>query len=166
MNIFLTGRPGVGKSSVILKLIELAKKKGLKVAGFVTPEVRKGNERFGFLVRNIASGKEGFLASTRTIIGAPRVSKYYVDLKLFEEIAIDAIEREADIYLIDEVGKMELFSEKFGDSLIKILNSNKNVVSTLGIPFITQFKKYGEVIEVTPENRECLHLQILKLLNF
>lgn len=161
--VFITGRPGIGKSSVIERLVRTAQKKGLSVAGFATPEIRK-DSRTGFAVRDIATGKEGVFAITTTIRGAPRVSKYYVDVAAFESVAIPALSMAADLFIIDEIGKMELFSRRFRTAIESVLQSGRSIVATLGKSFVGQFKKYGQVIEVTPQNRENLHFRILELL--
>jgi len=54
MNILLTGRPGVGKTTLIKKLIDLVP---LSKGGFYTEEIRKGKERIGFSLTTLDGNK-------------------------------------------------------------------------------------------------------------
>ena len=94
----ITGTPGVGKTSLILSLLDtLPGTKG----GFYTREIREGSQRVGFRVTDL-SGREGVLAHVRHP-GPPRVGRYGVDLKTFEDIGVQAVSRamhEADLIVI------------------------------------------------------------------
>jgi len=47
---FLTGRPGIGKTTVLLRIVEKLKKEGLKVDGLISREVREDGARVGFKI--------------------------------------------------------------------------------------------------------------------
>ena len=164
MKLFLTGKPRCGKSTVIAKVIEILKRKGLKVGGFLTPEKRVGNKRIGFSVKDIYSGSEGVLASVEQKTGLV-VGKYRVNLEGFESIAMPALEfalKNCDLVCIDEIGKMEWFSSRFREKIREVLASDKTVVAVVHREFAGEFKKYGEVVEVTIENREHLPEEIVR----
>jgi nucleoside-triphosphatase len=165
VKVFLTGLPGCGKSTVLLKAIEILKQKGLKIGGIITPEKRVGEKRVAFLVKDIYSGKEGILASVDQKFG-PRLGKYKINLEDFEKVALPALEfaiKNCDLIAIDEIGKMEYFSEKFKQKVFEILNSDKKVIAVLHRNFVPQFKNYGKIFEVTKENRESLPDKIVEL---
>jgi len=144
-NILITGPPASGKSTLIQDLI-----KGKQVCGIITPEIRKDNERWGFKVIDIKTGKEGILASID--IRPHVVSKYGIHVDEFERIAIPAIESgirtNSAIIVIDEIGSMELFSEKFKRIIEKALDT-KRVLATISMkarePFIQQIKSRKDV---------------------
>jgi nucleoside-triphosphatase len=164
MKVLLTGLPGSGKSTVLMKVVEIIKKKGLKVGGFITPEMRIKGKRVGFKIIDIYSGEEGILASIERKTG-PRVGKYRVNLEDFERVALKALDfalRECDILCIDELGKMELFSEKIKRKVEKILKSTKPAIIILHRNLIERYGKYGEIIWVTVENRDKLPEKISK----
>lgn len=161
MKIFITGRPKSGKSTVLLKIIEILKQKELKVGGFVTPEIRKEGKRIGFSVKDICSEEEGLFASKKVKPPRypPQLGSYSIDLKEFERIALPALDfavKSCEIVAIDEIGTMELFSKKFKEKLVEILSSDKMVVATLHRSYLDDFRKYGRIIEVTEENRDSL----------
>ena len=164
MKIFLTGKPGSGKSTVLMKIIESLKRRGLKIGGIITPEIRVKGKRIGFKVIDVYSNEEGVLASIDQKSG-PRVGKYRVNLKDFERIALKALDfalNNCDVICVDELGKMELFSEKFERKIEEILRSSKPAIIVLHRNLIERYEKYGKVIWVTVENRDKLPGEILK----
>jgi len=164
MKIFLTGKPGCGKSTVLEKVVEILKKKGVKVGGFITPEIREEGKRVGFYVKDIFSGDVGLLASKDIRVG-PRVGKYGVNVEEFERIALKALNfalKECEVIAIDEIGKMEMFSKKFKEEIVKLMLIDKPLVAVLHRNLVNSFKEYGEVIEVTQRNRKNLPREIVK----
>jgi len=161
---FLTGRPGVGKTTVLLRVVEKLRREGLKVGGLISREVREKGARVGFKVIDLDNGREGWLAHVNQPVG-PKLGKYRVCLEDLESIGVNAIIRavkEADIVVIDEVGPMELFSQAFKRALIEALKSEKTILGTIHYrvktPLITKIKEREDVaiIEVTHKNREEL----------
>ncbi len=156
MKIFLTGRPGSGKSTVLEKVIGQLKAQGLKVGGITTPEFRARGRRIAFKVVDLFSGEEGTLASIDQPIG-PRVSKYRVNVPDFERVALPALDfalRECDVICVDELGKMEFFSAKFKQRVNEILKSEKPVIAAVHRNYAKIYEKMGMMLRVTPENRE------------
>lgn len=164
MKIFITGKPGIGKSTVLLKTIELLRKKGLKVGGIITPEIRKEGKRVGFKVKDVYSGNEGELATIKRIKG-PRLGKYFINLSEFERVALAALDfalKECDVIAIDEIGKMEFFSQRFKQKVYDIIKSDKPLIAVLHRNYVTEFRKYGELVVVTEENRDRLPEELVK----
>jgi len=158
MNILLTGRPGIGKTTLIKKLIDVT---SLSKGGFYTEEIREGGKRVGFSLMTL-DGKKSTLASIK--IKSPyRVGKYSVDVDGFEAIGVEAIRKAMPtkkLIIIDEIGKMELFSKKFRDVVIQALNTG-GVVATIKKgrgSFIDGIKSRRDVrlLEVNLENRDTL----------
>jgi len=141
-NIFITGKPGCGKTTLIK---EILKKLKSKISGFYTEEIREKGERIGFKIKTLDK-KEGILAHIN-LKSRYQLGKYKVNLKDLEEIGVLAIKRaikEKKIVLIDEIGKMELFSEKFKSAVLKALNSENKVLAAIMLkknPFCDKIKK-------------------------
>jgi len=183
--ILLTGRPGVGKTTVIRKV--LARWEG-GAGGFYTEEIREEGRRTGFRLVTL-DGARGILASVN--ISSPyRVGKYGVDLHDLEEVGVEALNRAVeqagvsllvvdeahrsrrgpsrmDLIVIDEVGRMELFSPAFREAVERALGSPKLVLGTVmagSHPWVDAIKARPEVnlVEVTTLNRSTLPEQILR----
>jgi nucleoside-triphosphatase len=167
MKIFLTGLPKSGKSTVLIKTIELLRKRGLKVGGFITPEIKEKGRRTGFYVKDVFSGAMEVFASVDFKIG-PKLGKYCIDIAAFEKIALKAIDfalESCDVIAVDEIGRSEIFSENFKKKLGALMLMDKPLVAVLHRDFVEQFKQLGKVIEVTQENREKLPEELAKTIS-
>ncbi|KAE9450230.1 hypothetical protein C3L33_17870, partial [Rhododendron williamsianum] len=137
----VTGSPGVGKTTLIIKVLECLKTShpNLKVQGFYTREIREGSERVGFEVVTL-DGRRGPLASTTNSSPEsfrwPTVGKYKVDLASFESLALPELQvkEDTDLFVIDEVGKMELYSSSFFPAVLKVLESNIPILASIPVP--------------------------------
>jgi nucleoside-triphosphatase len=157
--ILLEGRPGVGKTTVAVRLAGIVRERGLSLTGFVTEELREGRRRVGFAVETFA-GERATLAHV-TFSGPPRVGRYGVDLEAFERVALPALAGagEAQLVLIDELGKMELASEAFRDAVSELFRGRLPVIATVHVmrhPFTDALKQEAELIQVTHRNRDDL----------
>jgi len=169
-NIFLTGAPSSGKTTVIKKVIA-----GLDHPsnGFYTQEERIEGKRVGFLMKTL-DDRKGYLAH-QDIESDFHIRRYGVSIENIETIAVPSIEPvNRNIIILDEIGKMECFSEVFKQAALKALDSPNIVIGTItfgGDDFIQGIKKRAdiEILEVTAENRDALpkliHEKILKCLN-
>ena len=97
-----------------------------------------------------------------------RVGRYGVDTEGFEEFltALDLLYPDVALVVIDEIGKMELFSERFRSLMHKVLDSDKRLLATIalhGKGYIQSIKQRPDVrlFEVTRDNRNDLFYEIL-----
>jgi nucleoside-triphosphatase len=155
-NVLVTGRPGVGKTSVV----ETVAREFSRVAGgFTTNEIREHGVREGFRITTL-DGTSAVLAHV-DLSGQVRVGKYGVDVAAFERLALPALQdaiRSRRILVIDEIGKMELASKRFCDIVLKALDSPAIVLATVmerHHPFADQIKRRPdvEIFNLTLENR-------------
>jgi nucleoside-triphosphatase len=167
-NILITGRPGIGKTTAIKRLSKLI----VNVAGgFITEEIRESGKRRGFSVRDLVTDESGQLA--HSAFESPRVvGRYRVDLESFEKVGVtalrDALERDG-VILVDEIGKMELFSLAFRECFMKCLESAHPVVATIMLksePYADAVKRRGDVELFTLDlaTRDRLPNNIMNLL--
>lgn len=159
-NLLIMGRPGVGKTTLIRTVVGRSTIE--RAAGFFTREVRKTGERTGFKIETL-DGKAGVLASVFADDG-PRVGKYRVNLKDLERIGVAGIEQGlegCDLIVIDEIGKMELFSRRFRDVVKNAFDSDAKVLATVKIGrqgFIRDLveREDTKVLMLTEANRDLV----------
>ena len=166
----LTGVPGVGKTTVLIKAVDSLKSKGIAVGGMVSREVRAGNVRVGFEIVDLTSNKHGWLSHINQKSG-PQVGKYHVNVQDLESVGVqaivDAIEKYS-VVVIDEIGPMELFSQKFRQSVKKALESRKLVLAIIhgksrdSLIKIAAERNDAEILEVTLSNRESMPEKLTK----
>lgn len=165
--ILLTGRPGVGKTTVIR---QIAKALGDAAGGFYTAEIREHGQRRGFKIVTL-DGEEGILAHV-DIVRAPRISKYGVNLTDLEQIGVASLRRavrQARYVIVDEIGKMELFSDEFRHAVMDAVCSDRCVIGTVmrgRHPFLEQLIALPLVcvLELTVANRDQMPQRLLELL--
>jgi nucleoside-triphosphatase len=169
VKILIEGRPGSGKSTVAQRLVDLLLQEGARVGGFVTAELRERGRRVGFAVETF-DGQRATLAHV-SLAGPLRVSRYGVDLEAFERVALpalDAAER-ADVIVLDELGKMELASDRFCDRVLAVFVSARPVVATTHVfrhPFTDALKRREDVerLRVTQKTRDALPAELAERL--
>jgi nucleoside-triphosphatase len=149
----------VGKTTLIRAIAK--RLDGITCAGFYTEERRQGGQRTGFRIVTL-DGHQGTLASLGT--QKPTVGKYSIHVEEFEKLVVpllNPVTTRADLYVIDEIGKMELLSRQFRIRMMELLGQPTNLLATItkkGNGFIDQIKRRidVEIIEVTRKNRDEL----------
>jgi nucleoside-triphosphatase len=165
--LLLTGAPGSGKTTVVRRVAEELRRKKRRIAGFLTTEIREGRERVGFRIETFTGRSEIF---AHVSIRSPhRVSRYGVDVAALDESVDDALAfaPAADVYLIDEIGKMECFSARFVAATRRLLDEGRLVVATVALRgggFIEEVKRRPDVElrNVTHSSRDEMPAQILE----
>ncbi|MFQ5906296.1 MAG: NTPase [bacterium] len=164
-NLLVTGRPGVGKTTLIRAVAD--RPMACKAAGFFTREIREGGKRTGFKIETL-DGRAGILASVSAESG-PRVGRYRVNLDDLERIGVACIEKgleNSDLIVIDEIGKMELFSKRFRDVVERAFDSRIKVVATIKVGpgrFTERLtgRSDTEVLLLTEANRDSVLEEVL-----
>lgn len=148
-NLLISGLPQSGKTTLIKKILQV-NSIGKKAGGFYTEEFRQKGARMGFNIVTVPEGRIGLLAE-KGLRSPARVGRYGVHIKMLEELGCGAIIQALameHIVIVDEIGKMELFSEKFRTTLTDALNSPQKVIATImerPNAFADQIKKRPDV---------------------
>ena len=163
-NIFVTGRPGVGKTTLIRRVLDSL---GSDVGGFYTREICEGGRRVGFAISDLRGG-EGVLAHVG--VESPyRVGRYGVNREELERIGVRALldaTASSRVVVMDEIGRMELCSEAFQEAVGAALDSPKPVVGTIQDrhnAFLDAVRARAdvEVLRLTLENRDSMVAVVL-----
>lgn len=161
-NYFITGTPKAGKTTLIRKLVKELKKKGLKVGGFISPEEKHHGTRTAFHVIDIETGKKAILASVKG--DGPKVSKYHVNVRSFENTVLPAMRKcnKYDVFVIDEIGRMEMKSRKFVNMLDEVFESKTPLVASLHRDYVGKYKFSGEVFNLGGNDHELVYVRLLR----
>ena len=167
-NLLLTGPPGVGKTTVLAAVARQLG--GRKLGGFLTEEIRPGRQRLGFdLVP--------FRGERRTMahcdLSSPhRVGRYGVNVGTIDDIAEAALGpcSDAELFLVDEIGKMECFSRAFVEAIARLLGDPRPLVASVarqGPGLISEVKRRGDVElwQVTTKNRQRMPDRVVSRLS-
>ncbi len=146
----LTGKPGSGKTSLIKQAVAgLAGRAG----GFYTEEIRSQGARLGFKLVTL-DGREAVLAHTG-FSKRFQVGKYGVDVDALDRVGVSALRRAAgqcDLVVVDEIGKMELFSDSFRQVVLEVIGGGKRVLGTVMLhahPWADTIKRQPQVNLIT-----------------
>jgi len=164
-NILITGMPRSGKSTLLKKVIQNYDNK----VGFVTNEVCENKKRVGFEIET-QTGQKAVLSNVNFKTNF-KVSRYFVNIANLDKIIPKVSEfHNNDLLFLDEIGQMELFSEKFKQLVLKYLDSLNICIVTLSKvyndPFTEQLKNRGDIIllEIDEETRDAKEKYIEALL--
>ncbi len=172
IKVLVTGRPGIGKTTVVMSVADRVRAQGLLVGGIICPEVRAGGRRIGFDIIDLMEGRRGILSRVCSAdFTGPRVGKYCVSVSDAESVGVAAIEnalRRADLVIMDEVGPMELKVPALKQAMFKALGSRKPVVAVVHVRSIDYVSKHVEgnrvIYRVDEVNRNFLPDEIFSRL--
>jgi len=158
-NLLLTGLPGCGKTTVVQRVIEQLGDR--RLAGFYTQEIRQRGRRLGFEAVGLGGGST--VLAHVDFRSKQRVGRYGVELDGFDRLVREELAggEGVNLFVIDEIGKMEMFSETFVLAATEVLDSEVPVLATIaakGGGIIARVKERPdvEVISVTIANRDEL----------
>ncbi|MGD2156338.1 MAG: NTPase [Anaerolineales bacterium] len=165
--ILLTGHPGSGKTTAIERIVSrLSNRK----EGFFTREIREGGKRVGFKIITI-DGREGILAHVG-IASEHRISKYGVDLSILEDIGVKSILegiKNKSLVIIDEIGPMEILSERFRQAVLDVVDSDVPLLGSI----VQRSTSFGDALKERPnvqvllishQNRDTIVERVLSLM--
>ena len=159
LKIAFVGTHGVGKTTLIQKIVEQIR--SVSMAGFLTAEIRPRERRLGFELLGL-NGERRTLSHV-DIHSRHRVGKYGVDRDGFETFleTLDLLNPDVELIVLDEIGNMELLSDRFSRLVRDVLASDKKVLASIPLKdssFIREIKQRPDIhlFAVTPNNRDHL----------
>jgi nucleoside-triphosphatase len=158
-NLFISGTPGVGKTTLIK---ETTLPYRGRVSGFYTEELREGSERKGFAIKSFApEAGPGVVFAKKGMKSPHKVGKYGVDVPALERAVLPSLEAGTKspgrLIVVDEIGSMEAHSGPFREKLLACLQSSNPVLATIrhnSQPFTDHVKKLAdtELVRLTRDN--------------
>jgi len=168
--ILLTGLPGCGKTTAIMQIARSLNNK--RLTGFYTQEIRRNNRRKGFSWID-SDGNSGTLAHID--IRSPfKVGRYGVDIEGFEESVVPLLHvrrTNAELFIVDEIGRMECFSQQFVRAVQTLFASERAVLATVaqkGHGLIAEVKAYADIkiLTLNRSNYDKTVTEILRILSY
>ena len=137
IKILITGPPRCGKTTLVSEISSELQNLGYKTCGFITTEVKSGKYRIGFRARDIITKNECWLArkggkDTKYMLGRYNVYIEQFNILLNEIFKDFTLSKSIDLCIVDEIGKMELFSENFISIISDLFTSNISILATIG----------------------------------
>lgn len=160
MPLFILIRgPGIGKTTTVIRLVEMLKHRGVSIGGIVSREIRKNSVRIGFEFVDINSNETVVLASIMDV--GPRFGKYNVNIKGCK-FAVQVLQEallNADIIICDELGPMEFKSKEFINCVRSMLGLDKWIIAVvhkkLKHPIVDRFREKADfMINLDIQNRD------------
>lgn len=172
IKVGITGLPGAGKTEAMIKVVEMLELEEEVIGGMVTEAIIENGRRVGFYVQDWTTKEKDVFAHVK-FDSKVHVGRYKVDLDVLDRVGVAAIQRameEANVIIIDEVGKMEVESENFVKVVRDALETDKPMLLTLHKksrnPLLQDIRRRDDIriLEVTRVNKPLLTNKIKKLM--
>jgi nucleoside-triphosphatase len=168
LKLFVTGDPACGKTTLIRTVVERLAG-SVTMTGFYTEEIRERGRRRGF--RGTTLDGRSFVLADRASPSDLRVGPYGVEVTQLETIGLPALEPrpETGLVVLDEVGKMELLSERFRSRVEALLAGDTPLLGTVashGVGFVKRLRRDPRItlLRMRREAREAMLGEVLRLL--
>lgn len=163
-NVILTGPPGVGKTGIIKRLLKDLN--ALIIHGFYKESIIENNICKGF--RIITTDMKAQILAHQYIEGPHRVGEFGVNVEGFEKLVLPELRlnRGTELFIVDEIGKMECLSDLFCRNMYDIFASDYPLIATIAsgsLPITQALKSRSDVvfIQVNQHNRESIWKNVL-----
>ena len=174
LKVGITGLPQAGKTDILHRVIDMLEGEGIKVGGMITEAILDGGKRVGFNVMDWETKEKEVMAhkDIETETSRMRVEDFGVNVEAIDRIGVPAIMKaieDADVIVIDEIGRMEVLSHEFIKAVKETFDMDKPLIITLHKksrnPLLQDIRRRDDVriLEVTPINRSILPYKIVRL---
>lgn len=162
MNLFLRGPQGIGKSTLIDKVVtSLRQDHELSLGGFVT---FKADENVYIADAAIPRGN-----SKATLVGPPQSSLLTA---VFDQYAPTLLKstQGCDLIILDELGFMEREAAAFQDAVIDCLNAEMPVLAVIKSRHVAWYQRFLEredvtIFDIDEKNRDDQYYHLLHSLS-
>lgn len=172
LKIGISGSSGIQKSETIKSIIDMLDEEEISIGGMLTEPIMEDNRRVGFQVMDWQTREKAVFAHL-DLDSDIRVKGYGVDLDSLNEVGVKAIRDGAnneEVILIDEIGKMQVKSDEFYDTVKKALEVDKPLILTFEKksrnPLLQEIRRRDDVrmLELTDVNKDLLPYKVVELI--
>ena len=163
-NILIIGSPRIGKTTLIKRLLKDLTP--LVVRGFYKESIIENNILKGYSI--ITLDLKWQILAHINIEGPDRIEDIGVNVDGFEQLVLPHLSlfTGTELFIIDEIGKMECLSDKFCQQVKQIFDSNIPLIATGTndrLPYLDNLASRDDVllIHITEKNRDILWKDIL-----
>jgi nucleoside-triphosphatase len=151
-HLLITGRPGVGKTTLVKRFLDVLQERDLTVIGFYTEEIREQKRRVGFRIMDVGGEGRGILSHV-DFKSRFRIGKYHVNVRGIDDtvarLRCELEHKGIDVCILDEIGPMELYSKEFTDFVRdRLRKDTPRIVGTIketALPLLRKWKVEGSV---------------------
>ena len=178
VKVAISGQPGTGKTRTVLRIAQMIEDK-FQIGGFTTHPIEENGELIGYNLKDYITGEEELSASVRWDVKpkvpgrTPESTPLGIRLDAVNRIATASVTKaieEADLILVDEVGKLVSESKEFSAALKEALKCGKPMLITMHKrsrnPLLQSIRKRDDLrtLEVTPINSAILPSKAVNIL--
>lgn len=173
LKIGISGPFGIEKTDTLKRIIEMLKEKEISVGGMVTDPIMENNRRVGYQVMDWQSKEKAVFAHISLDL-PEEVNGYGIDLDTLNEVGVKSIRKAAennDVILVDEIGKMQVKSEKFNKTVKAAMEVDKPMILTFQKksrnPLLQDIRRRDDVrmLELTDVNKDLLPYKVVDLID-
>lgn len=160
--LLVTGQPGCGKTTAVKNMVKCLEECGFECRGFHAEKVVEGESRTGFDIVTIPAGERDVLSRKGGAKGWPKTGAYSVDVERFERLALASLAFDSDVsnkvvFVLDEIGRMELHYKEFPGHVRSLLEKGVRLVGAITAP------RYGHRVPFCDEVAAAAGLQVRSL---
>jgi nucleoside-triphosphatase THEP1 len=122
--VIISGKVNSGKTTLLKSIINELKGKDFKIAGIITENFYKGNEKYGFDIIDLANQEKAVLCRKNELESDIKAGPYYFSKEgiRFGERVLENIQNDTyDFVVLDEIGNLELKGSGWSNSIDNLL---------------------------------------------
>lgn len=139
----ISGKIADGKTTFAEKYTQQLIERGQTVKGFTAPRMMANNETVGYFIKDVSNNKLiEFLNTKGNDKQQPKIGKFFINTVAHKQgikILSNAIEKQPDWIVIDEIGRLELAGKGWAKCLEKVITqTNSKVLLAVRDEFVNE----------------------------
>ncbi len=124
-SVFITGEIGAGKTTFLKAIISKLKTEGHSISGFYSERIINNEQTSGYDLVDIESGKKTIFLRTEGNVTQQKIGRYYIYPEAFALAEQSAKRFSGGIFILDEVGRLELEGKGWHNTLMQLTKLKK-----------------------------------------